>query len=176
MASYRDLLKGVKSRIREVDVRQLDASRNGSAKPVVIDVREQDEVEQGIVPGAIHIPRGHLESRVEQYVPDYDTPVVTYCASGNRSAFAAETMTQMGFKNVASLKGGFGAWKDAGFKFVVPRELTPEQQKRYSRHVLIPEVGKEGQLKLLDSKVLIIGARSEEHTSELQSPVHLVCR
>ena len=89
---------------------------------------------------------------------DYDTPVVTYCASGNRSAFAAETMTQMGFKNVASLKGGFGAWKDAGFKFVVPRELTPAQQKRYSRHVLIPEVGKEGQLKLLDSKVLIIGA------------------
>src|SRR5213592_2934041 len=158
MASYRDLLKGVKSRIREVDVRQLDASRNGSAKPVVIDVREQDEVEQGIVPGAVHIPRGHLESRVEQYVPDYDVPVVAYCASGNRSAFAAETLTQMGFKDAASLKGGFGAWKDAGFKFVVPRDLTPAQQKRYSRHVLIPEVGKEGQLKLLDSKVLIIGA------------------
>src|SRR5256714_13396850 len=158
MASYRDLLKGVKSRIREVDVRQLDACSNGSAKPVVIDVREQDEVEQGIVPGAIHIPRGHLESRVEQYVPDYDVPLVTYCASGNRSAFAAETLTQMGFKNVASLKGGFGAWKDGGFKFVVPRDLTPAQQKRYSRHVLIPEVGKEGQLKLLDSKVLIIGA------------------
>ena len=158
MASYRDLLKGVKSRIREVDVRQLDASRNGSAKPVVIDVREQDEVEQGIIPGAIHIPRGYLESRVEQYVPDHDTPVVAYCASGNRSAFAAETLTQMGFKDAASLKGGFGAWKDGGFKFVVPRDLTPAQQKRYSRHVLIPEVGKEGQLKLLDSKVLIIGA------------------
>jgi len=77
MASYRDLLKGVKSRIREVDVRQLDGSRNGAAKPVVLDVREQDEVEQGIIPGAIHIPRGYLESRVEQYVPDYDTPVVT---------------------------------------------------------------------------------------------------
>jgi len=83
---------------------------------------------------------------------------VAYCASGNRSAFAAETLTQMGFKDAASLKGGFGAWKDAGFKFVVPRDLTPAQQKRYSRHVLIPEVGKEGQLKLLDSKVLIIGA------------------
>src|SRR5207249_11581867 len=102
MASYRDLLKGVKSRIREVDVRQLDAPRNGSAKPVVIDVREQDEVEQGIVPGAIHIPRGHLESRVEQYVPDYDTPVVTSCASGNRSALAAETMAQLGFSKLAS--------------------------------------------------------------------------
>ncbi|TMB63849.1 MAG: molybdopterin biosynthesis protein MoeB, partial [Chloroflexi bacterium] len=158
MASYRELLKGVKSRIREVDVRQLDTSRNGSAKPVVIDVREQDEVEQGIIPGAIHIPRGYLESRVEQYVPDYDTPVVAYCAGGNRSAFAAETLQQMGYKDVTSLKGGFGAWKDAGLKFVVPRDLTPAQQKRYSRHVLIPEVGKEGQLKLLDSKVLIIGA------------------
>src|SRR6266849_6268130 len=158
MASYRDMLKDVKSRIHEVDVRQLDASRNGAGKPVVIDVREQDEVEQGIIPGAIHIPRGYLESRVEQYVPDHETPVVAYCAGGNRSAFAAETLQQMGYKNVTSLKGGFGAWKDAGLKFVVPRDLTPAQQKRYSRHVLIPEVGKEGQLKLLDSKVLIIGA------------------
>src|SRR5256885_16010717 len=107
MASYRDLLKGVKSRIREVDVRQLDAARNGTTKPVVIDVREQDEVEQGIIPGAIHIPRGYLESRVEQYVPDNETPVVAYCAGGSRSAFAAETLQQMGYKDVASLKGGF---------------------------------------------------------------------
>src|ERR1700674_5723859 len=158
MTSYRDMLKDVKSRIHEVDVRQLDASRTGASKPIVIDVREQDEVEQGIIPGAIHIPRGYLESRVEQYVPDYHTPVVAYCAGGNRCAFAAETLQQMGFTNVTSLKGGFGAWKDAGLKFVVPRDLTPAQQKRYSRHVLIPEVGKEGQLKLLDSKVLIIGA------------------
>src|ERR1700682_4221993 len=158
MASYRDLLKSVKSRIREVDVRELEAATDGIGKPVLIDVREQDEVEQGIIPGAIHIPRGYLESRVEQYVPDYSTPIVAYCAGGNRSAFAAETLQQMGFTNVTSLKGGFGAWKDAGLKFVVPRDLTPAQQKRYSRHVLIPEVGKEGQLKLLDSKVLIIGA------------------
>jgi molybdopterin/thiamine biosynthesis adenylyltransferase/rhodanese-related sulfurtransferase len=124
----------------------------------VIDVREQDEVEQGIIPGAIHIPRGYLESRVEQYLPEHSTPIVVYCAAGNRSAFAAETLQQMGYQNVASLKGGFGAWKDGGFKFVVPRDLTPAQHKRYSRHVLIPEIGKEGQLKLLDSKVLIIGA------------------
>src|SRR5438309_2726288 len=100
MASYRDMLKAVKSRIREVDVRQLDASRNGSGKPVVIDIREQDEVEQGIIPGAIHIPRGYLESRVEQYVPDVGTPVVAYCAGGSRSAFAAETLQQMGYKDV----------------------------------------------------------------------------
>src|SRR6195256_1076633 len=158
MASYRDMLKAVKSRIREVDVRQLDASRNGSGKPVVIDIREQDEVEQGVIPDAIHIPRGYLESRVEQYVPDRDTPLVAYCAGGSRSAFAAETLQAMGYTNVTSLKGGFGAWKDAGLKFVVPRDLTPAQQKRYSRLRLSPEGRKEGQPKPLDSKVLIIGA------------------
>src|SRR5438132_13439330 len=114
MASYRELLKNVKSRIREVDVRQLDASRNGSAKPVVIDVREQDEVEQGIIPGAIHIPRGYLDSRVEQYVPDSETPVVAYCPRGSRSAFPAETLPQMAYKDVAALNGGFGARNDAG--------------------------------------------------------------
>src|SRR6202171_5346940 len=158
MASYRDMLKDVKSRIHEVDVRQLDASRTGASKPIGTALTEQDEGEQGTIPRPIHIPRGYLESRVEQYVPDHETPVVAYCAGGNRSAFAAETLQQMGYKNVTSLKGGFGAWKDAGLNFVVPQELTPAQQKRYSRHVLIPEVGKEGQLKLLDSKVLIIGA------------------
>src|SRR5438105_15899692 len=122
MASYRELLRGVKSRIREVDVRQLDASRQGAGTPVVIDVREQDEVEQGIIPGAVHIPRGYLESRIEQYVPDYATPVVAYCASGNRSAFAAETLTQMGFKDAALRKGGVRARKDAGLKLVVPSD------------------------------------------------------
>src|SRR5260370_18949561 len=146
MASYRELLKNVKARIREVDVRQLDTSRNGSEKPVLIDVREQDEVEQGIIPGAIHIPRGYLESRVEQYVPDYNTPIVAYCAAGARSAFAAETLQQMGFTNGTSLKGGSGAWKDAWLKFVVPRELTPAHHKRCSRHVLSPALGQEGQL------------------------------
>jgi sulfur-carrier protein adenylyltransferase/sulfurtransferase len=158
MPSYREMLRSVKSRIRETDARQLDAATRDTEKPTLIDVREQDEVEQGIIPGAIHIARGNLESRVEQYLPDYETPIVVYCAAGNRSAFAAETLQQMGYKNVASLKGGFGAWKDGGFKFVIPRDLTPAQHKRYSRHVLIPEIGKEGQLKLLDSKVLIIGA------------------
>ncbi|MDQ6709324.1 MAG: molybdopterin-synthase adenylyltransferase MoeB [Candidatus Dormibacteraeota bacterium] len=157
MASYRDMLRSVKTRIRETDARSLEAQK-GAGKPVLIDVREQDEVEQGIIPGAIHIPRGYLESRVEQYVPDSATPIVAYCAAGNRSAFAAETLQQMGYQNVQSLKGGFTAWKDGGFKFVTPRDLTPAQHKRYSRHVLIPEIGKEGQLRLLDSKVLIIGA------------------
>src|SRR2546430_14180422 len=158
MASYRDLLKGVRSRIREVDVRQLDASRNGSGKPVVIDIREQDEVEQGIIPGAIHIPRGYLESRVEQYVPDHDTPVVAYCASGNRSAFAADTLTQMGFKDAASLKGGFGAWKGVGLTLVDPCDLTPAQQMRYSRSEFISEGQTDDFLYLRDSTLLIIVA------------------
>jgi sulfur-carrier protein adenylyltransferase/sulfurtransferase len=158
MPTFREMLKGVRSRIREVDVRQLNQMRQGADLPVIVDVREQDEVEQGIIPGAVHIPRGYLELRIEDRAPDRDATIVAYCASGIRSALAAETLTAMGYTNVASLKGGFGAWKEAGFDFVVPRELTPDQMKRYSRHVLIPEVGKEGQLKLLDSKVLIIGA------------------
>ncbi len=158
MPTFRELFRGVKSRIREIDVRQLREMRKMPEKPVIIDVREQDEVEQGMIPGAIHIPRGYLEQRVEQQVPEYDVPVVVHCASGVRSAFATDTLQQMGYSNVVNLKGGFGAWKEAGFDFVVPRDLTPDQMKRYSRHVLIPEVGKEGQLKLLDAKVLIIGA------------------
>src|SRR5438552_15505763 len=129
MASYRDMLKAVKSRIHEVDVRQLDAARNGSGKPAVIDIREQDDVEQGIIPGAIHIPRGYLESRVEQYVPDVATPVVAYCAGGSRSAFASETLQQMGYTDVASPKRGLGAGKHAGLNFVVSGECTPAHPK-----------------------------------------------
>jgi adenylyltransferase/sulfurtransferase len=158
MPSFRDMLRGVRGRIKEVDVRELEGQRRAGRPPTVLDVREQDEVEQGIIPGAIHIPRGYLELRIEQFAPDKEVPVVIYCASGIRSALATETLLEMGYSDVANLKGGFNAWKEAGLDFVVPRELTPEQQKRYSRHVLIPEVGKEGQLKLLDSRILIIGA------------------
>src|ERR671937_245590 len=158
MPSFREILKGVRTRIKEMDVRQLDDVLKRGEKPILIDVREQDEVEQGVIPGAVHIPRGYLELRVEERIPDRDVPIVAYCAGGTRSALATETLQQMGYKNVTNLKGGFGAWKEAGLDFVVPRGLTPEQMKRYSRHVLIPEIGKEGQLKLLDSKVLIIGA------------------
>ncbi len=158
MPTFREILKSVRSRIREIDVRELQQARNDGQKPVLIDVREQDEVEQGIIPGAIHIPRGYLELRVEERVRNHDAPIVAYCAGGTRSALAAETLQQLGYTNVASLKGGFGAWKEAGGDFAVPRELTAEQMKRYSRHVLIPEIGKEGQLKLLDARVLVIGA------------------
>ena len=124
MPSFRDMLRGVRGRIKEVDVRQLDGERRQGARPVVLDVREQDEVEQGMIPGAIHIPRGYLELRIEQFAPDKEIPVVIYCASGIRSALATETLQQMGYADVANLKGGFGAWKEAGFDFVVPRELS----------------------------------------------------
>src|SRR5438132_7963152 len=114
MATFRELFKAVKYRIREIDVRQLQDMRQLPEKPVVIDVREQDEVEQGMIPGAIHIPRGYLEQRVEQQVPEYDVPVVVHCASGIRSAFATETLQQMGYTEVINRTAGLGPWKQAG--------------------------------------------------------------
>ena len=123
-----------------------------------VDVRERDEYEQGFIPGAVHIPRGNLESRIERAVPDHGTPVVLYCASGNRSAYSAKTLAELGYTDVVSMAGGFSRWKQNGHPWRVPRTLSHEQAERYSRHTLIPEVGEEGQLKLLDSKVLLIGA------------------
>src|SRR5207245_2132636 len=127
-------------------------------QPVVVDVRELDEWEQGAIPGAVHIPRGFLESQIEQKVPDRDRPVVVYCAGGARSAFAAKSLQELGYTNVVSLTGGFTDWKRNGFAVVTPRSLDGKQRTRYSRHLLIPEVGEEGQLKLLDSRILLIGA------------------
>jgi molybdopterin/thiamine biosynthesis adenylyltransferase/rhodanese-related sulfurtransferase len=124
----------------------------------VIDVREQDEVDQGTIPEAIHIPRGYLELRVEQAVPDKDTPVVIYCAGGTRSLLAAKSLQELGYTDVASLGGGFNAWKQSGAPWTTPRILTSEQRRRYSRHLLLPDVGETGQSALLDAKVLIIGA------------------
>jgi molybdopterin/thiamine biosynthesis adenylyltransferase/rhodanese-related sulfurtransferase len=124
----------------------------------VLDVREPDEYEQGALPGAVHIPRGHLESQIENKVPDKATPLVVYCAGGTRSAFAADTLTQLGYTDVVSVVGGFNKWKNEGRDWSAPRTLTPDQRNRYSRHLLVNEVGEEGQLKLLDSKVLLLGA------------------
>jgi molybdopterin/thiamine biosynthesis adenylyltransferase/rhodanese-related sulfurtransferase len=154
MATYRELLKQVKDRIEEVgpgDAGELD-------RAAWIDVREQDEWDEGHIPGAAHVPRGNLESRIEAVVPDRSTPVVIYCASGNRSAFAAETLLSLGYERPMSLEGGFTDWKRNGNEIVLPRKLSPERRARYSRHLLIPEIGEEGQLRLLDSKILLIGA------------------
>jgi molybdopterin/thiamine biosynthesis adenylyltransferase/rhodanese-related sulfurtransferase len=157
MASFRDLLRTAKQQIREVDTATADEMRS-TPGAVVLDVREADEFEQGAIPGAVFIPRGHLESNVESRVPDRDSTVIVFCAAGNRSAFAAKTLEELGYTDVVSVVGGFNKWKDEGREWRVPRSLTPEQRNRYQRHVLLPEVDIEGQLKLLDAKVLLLGA------------------
>jgi sulfur-carrier protein adenylyltransferase/sulfurtransferase len=155
MPSYRDLLKAAKADIREIDTTEAEA-RLGEA--TFVDVRELDEWEQGMIPGAVFVPRGHLESKIENQITDRTTPIVLYCAGGNRSAFAAKTLQELGYTDVVSMAGGFGRWKDQGRPWVTPATLTPEQRNRYHRHILLPEVGEEGQQKLLDAKVLLLGA------------------
>jgi sulfur-carrier protein adenylyltransferase/sulfurtransferase len=155
MASYRDLLKAAKAQIREIDTETAE-SQLGEA--TFLDCRELDEWEQGIIPGAVFIPRGHLESKVENQITDRSKPIIIYCAAGNRSAFAAKTLEQLGYTDVMSMAGGFGRWKDQGRPWITPATLTPEQRNRYHRHLLLPEVGEEGQQKLLDAKVLLLGA------------------
>jgi len=160
MPSGAELIRSVKEQITEVDPKDVreGLSRNGSG-PVVVDVREQNEFEESHLPGAVHVPRGFLESRIEGAAPDKSREVVLYCASGNRSALAAHTLQSLlGYESVSSMTGGITLWKDRGFDVEVPRALTAEQRTRYSRHVLIPEIGLEGQLKLLDAKVLLLGA------------------
>ncbi len=154
MASYRELLKEVKDRIVEVDAREA-AELDGA---VWIDVREQDEWDEGHIPGAVLVPRGNLESRIEGIVADRTKPIVIYCASAARSAFAADSLSALGYEHPVSLAGGFTEWKRNGGEVVLSQKLSPERRARYSRHLLIPEIGEEGQLKLLDSKILLIGA------------------
>ncbi|HWH33870.1 MAG TPA: molybdopterin-synthase adenylyltransferase MoeB [Acidimicrobiales bacterium] len=156
MASFRDLLSATKSRIREVDTAEAEQAIARGA--TVLDVREPDEYEQGALPGAIHIPRGHLESQIENRVVDRATPLVVHCAGGTRSAFAAETLAQLGYTDVVSMAGGFNKWKDEGRAWSTPQTLTPEQRNRYHRHLLLPEVGEAGQQRLLEAKVLLLGA------------------
>ena len=156
MSSYRDLLQAAKAEIEEGDAKRVQALIDEGS--ILVDVRERDEWEQGRIPGAVHIPRGYLESRIEQAAPDRSQPVVLYCAVGNRSAFAAKTLAELGYERPVSLAGGYTDWQRNGLPTELPRTLGPARQTRYSRHLLIPEVGEEGQLKLLDSKVLLIGA------------------
>jgi sulfur-carrier protein adenylyltransferase/sulfurtransferase len=158
VVSARDYLASVKQQIREETAQEAAERLVVEPRPVVLDVREREEYEQGMIPGSIHIPRGNLETRIESRVPNRSTPVVIYCASGTRSAYAAKTMADLGYTDVVSLAGGFSGWKQNGYDWTLPRTLRPDQFERYSRHVLIPEVGEEGQLRLLESKVLLIGA------------------
>ncbi len=156
MPSFRELLSSTKERIREVDTAGAEEAIGRGA--VVLDVREPDEYEQGALPGAVHIPRGHLESQIENRVLDRDAPIVVHCAGGTRSAFAAETLSELGYTDVVSMAGGFNKWKDEGRTWSVPRVLSAEQRNRYQRHLLLPEVGAAGQQRLLDAKVLLLGA------------------
>lgn len=155
MPSYDALLRDLRGAIAEIDVAGLAGA---AARPAIIDCREPDEHAQGAIPGAVWIPRGFLESRIEKHVADRAAPIVVYCASGNRSLFAVRTLAELGYTNARSLAGGFTAWKRAGQPWEMPATLRADQETRYSRHVLLPEVGVAGQQKLLASKVVCIGA------------------
>ncbi len=158
MATFRELLAAAKAEIDEIDTGT--AADRVEARPdlVVLDVREPDEYEQGALPGALHLPRGHLEAQIEGRLPDHDAEVVVYCAGGVRSAFAARTMGELGYTNVASMAGGFGKWKDEGRPWTTPATLDADQRSRYQRHILLPEVGEAGQQQLLAARVLLLGA------------------
>jgi molybdopterin/thiamine biosynthesis adenylyltransferase/rhodanese-related sulfurtransferase len=155
MAGYRDVLRQVRSEIDELSTGEAAALAD---RPVFVDVRDREEWDEGHIPGALHVPRSFLESRIESAVPDRDQPIVVYCASGNRSAFATRTLEELGYTEVRNLAGGYVDWKRNGLPTQLPRSLDAERRARYSRHLLIPEVGEEGQLRLLDARVLLIGA------------------
>jgi molybdopterin/thiamine biosynthesis adenylyltransferase/rhodanese-related sulfurtransferase len=159
MPTFQSYLQGIKKEIQEIDASQTKQVWDRKAGDVaLIDVREQDEYVQGYIPGATWIPRGYLEIRIEETVPDRDQPVILYCAGGTRSALAARSLRELGYTDVKSMAGGFTSWKRNGYPFDMPVVMTKDQETRYSRHTLLPEVGTAGQIKLLQSKVLCIGA------------------
>ena len=158
MASYRELLQQVRREIEEVDASRARELLEEPQPPVLVDVRRRDEWDEGYIPGAIHVPRGSLESRIERAAPDRDRPVLVYCSVGERSALAAKTLGELGYTDVASIAGGFTDWKRNGFPTEISQSLDPSKRARYSRHLLIPEVGEEGQLQLLASRILLVGA------------------
>jgi sulfur-carrier protein adenylyltransferase/sulfurtransferase len=155
--SSAELLRQVKGEISEIDPSEVKELLQEGA--VIVDVRETEELSSGVLHGAKHVPRSYLETRIEGIVPDRSAHVILYCASGNRSAYGARTLRDdLGYEHVQSMKGGIALWKDRGYDIDIPKTLTAEQRDRYSRHLLVPEVGAEGQQKLLDAKVLLLGA------------------
>ncbi|HZB75672.1 MAG TPA: rhodanese-like domain-containing protein, partial [Solirubrobacteraceae bacterium] len=152
-----EIIRQIKSQVQEVDPAEVSEHLGNGI--VLVDVRESEEWDRGHLPGAVHVPRSYLESRIEGAAPDRNARVVLYCASGQRSALAAHTLSELlGYANVASMTGGITLWKDRGYKVEVPAVLTPQQKDRYGRHLLLPEIGAEGQAKLLGAKVLLLGA------------------
>ena len=164
MSTPRDLLNAAKAEIREIDPHEVAARLDHYT---LLDVREPDEHEQGAVPGAVHLPRGNLEFSVEGRLPDKHAPIAVYCAGGVRSAFATKTLQDLGYTDVVSITGGFNKWKDEGLVWDVPPTMTQEQRIRYHRHILLPEVGEAGQMKLLNSKVLLLGAGGFDRVGNL---------
>jgi len=158
MASYRELLAQVKEEIDEISSTAAQDLLTSSDAPLFVDVREPDEWQEGHIPGAVYATRGRLEQQIEGLVPDKSRPLVVYCSGGSRSAFAAKSLAELGYEDVVNLAGGFTDWKRNGFEVTMPRVLSSEQRARYSRHLLIPEVGEEGQQRLLDARVLLVGA------------------
>ncbi len=158
MATYRELLQQVKEEIEEISSVAAQDLHTSSEPPLFVDVREPDEWEEGHIPGAVYVSRGRLEQQIEGLVPDKTRPLVVYCSAGSRSAFAAKSLGELGYEDVCNLAGGFSDWKRNGFEVTMPRVLSTEQRARYSRHLLIPEVGEEGQQRLLDARVLLVGA------------------
>jgi sulfur-carrier protein adenylyltransferase/sulfurtransferase len=152
-----ELIRQIKQQVEEVDPAQVSEHLGNGI--TLIDVRDSEEWDRGHIPGAVHVPRGYLESRIEGAVSDRGQRVVLYCATGQRSALAAHTLRELlGYQNVASMTGGITLWKDRGYKVELPKVLTREQKERYGRHLLLPELGAEGQARLLDAKVLLLGA------------------
>lgn len=156
--TYQELMAEARDSVPEVTIDEVQAQMGNGARPTLLDVREREEYREGHLEGSVPLPRGFLEMRIEEAVPDKSTPIVAYCAGGVRSLIAARTLKEMGYKNVTSMSGGYAAWKNAGYKWVADRQFTPEQITRYARHFTLPEVGEAGQAKLLDAKVLCVGA------------------
>jgi len=156
--TFKDIMDEARSEIKELSAAEVQNLLERDGKHIVLDVREREEYREGHLDGAVSLPRGFLEIKVESTIPDKTAPVIAYCAGGTRSLLAAKVMKEMGYQNVISMSGGYSAWKTAGYKWVQDRQFTQEQATRYSRHFLLPEVGEEGQAKLLDAKVLLVGA------------------
>lgn len=156
--TYKQLMEEARQVVPEAPVEEVKTRLERGEQWTLLDVREREEYREGHLDGALSVPRGFLEIRIEETVPEKNTPILAYCAGGVRSLIAARTLKELGYENVVSMSGGYTAWKNAGYKWVADRQFTPEQITRYARHFTLPEVGEKGQAKLLDAKVLCVGA------------------
>jgi molybdopterin/thiamine biosynthesis adenylyltransferase/rhodanese-related sulfurtransferase len=150
--------RGTSNRALEISIHETHRLLQRGGKIILLDVREQDELALGYLKGSVFIPRAHLPEKTEAILPDKEVPIVVYCAAGVRSLLAVKTLKEMGYHQVLSMKEGFDGWKAAGYEIASDSELTPSQLTRYSRHLLLKEVGVEGQSRLLKAKVLLVGA------------------